>query len=174
MLTRNELELVKYFISSNSAIQELKNESLNYLFERAGLHVPDEKTFKSTVLQKAIDKVEEVINQKLLNSTDTAVIFDNWATKQQQDFTGVAVMTCDEKLERDCFVIGLEKMDPSHTAENIKASLESVLNKYTNDKRTIIGWLNNFFKELYRGCIAFLHSKIIFYIKFRIKRNDVR
>ena len=30
------------------------------------------------------------------------------------------------------FVIGLEKMDPSHTAENIKASLESVLNKYTN------------------------------------------
>ncbi len=115
MLTRNELELVKYFISSNSAIQELKNESLNYFFERAGLHIPDEKTFKSTVLQKAIDKVEEVINQKLLNSTDTAVIFDNWATKQQQDFTGVAVMTFDEvvmkfeKLERDCFVIGLRK-----------------------------------------------------------------
>jgi len=106
--------------------------------QKAEMHVPNEKTFKATILQKAIEKVEEFINEKLLFSTDIAVIFDNWATKQGKDFTSVAVMTCSENLERDCFVIGLEKMDSSHTAENIKTSLESVLNKYNYDKNIII------------------------------------
>ena len=105
-------------------------------------------------MQKAIDKVEEVINQKLLNSTETAVIFDNWATKQQQDFTGVAVMTCDEKLERDCFVIGLEKMDPSHTAENIKASLESVL-RLIRKLSSLRKWLRfNRFNRCVKTCCS--------------------
>jgi hypothetical protein len=54
-------------------------------------------------------------------------------------FMGLAVMLSYGNFERECITIGFERMRGSHNAENIKATIESILNIYDFDVKIIIG-----------------------------------
>ena len=59
------LNLVKLFISSNTDLQELRNPYMINVLKSGGIDIPDQKTFKSTILNDTVKKVKEVINDKL-------------------------------------------------------------------------------------------------------------
>ena len=43
-----------------------------------------------------------------------------WSDPQMTSFMGLACMITTNESARECFVIGLEEMHGSHTAENVK------------------------------------------------------
>ena len=63
-IDENTLELVKYFISSNTALKELNNVHLLHFMRMAGLKMPCSKTFKNKIMPEVIQKVKNSINSK--------------------------------------------------------------------------------------------------------------
>ena len=86
-----------------------------------------------------IKQVKKVITEKLNKATVVNLIVDIWSNSQMTDFMGLAAMLLNDNFEKECFVIGLERMPRSHNAENIKATIENIVNKYEFDKTKISG-----------------------------------
>ena len=133
------LNLVKLFISSNTALQELRNPYMINVLKSGGIDIPDQKTFKSTILNDTVKKVKEVINDKLNKCSNAILIADIWSNPQMTDFIGIAAVITNENLEKECFVIGLDRMPGPHTAGNIKIAVEKVVNEYDWDNTKILG-----------------------------------
>jgi hypothetical protein len=86
-----------------------------------------------------IKQVKTVITEKLNKATVVNLILDIWSNSQMTEFMGLAAMLLNDNFEKECFVIGLERMPGSHNAENIKATIESIVNKYEFDRTKISG-----------------------------------
>ena len=119
MIDQNILNLVKYFISSNSSLTELKNPYLISLLKQAGIKIPCDKTFKITILPEVVKLVMDAINKKLDQSLIISLIVDMWSDPQMTSFMGLACMITTNESARECFVLGLEEMHDSPTAENV-------------------------------------------------------
>jgi hypothetical protein len=109
------------------------------LLNEANIKIPGPKTFNRTILPDFINKVKRIINQKLNVATIFVLIVDIWSNSQMTDFMGLDCMISNEHFEKECFVIGLERMPGSHNAENIKATIESIINKFEFDRTKISG-----------------------------------
>lgn len=129
-------------MSSNAAIEELKNPYLVKILKKAGIKAPGTKAFTREILPNAIKKLKEVINRKLNEAYVIILIVDIWSDFQMNDFIGLAAMMSNKYLDKECFVIGLEKMIGSHNAENIKKMIEMIVNTYDFDKSKIYGKFN--------------------------------
>jgi len=57
--------LVKYFISSETALKELDNPSFVIILKQANIKAPDKRTFKTKTLKEACDKVKDKLEDKL-------------------------------------------------------------------------------------------------------------
>ena len=120
-------------------MKELHNPYLLNLLNKANIKIPGPKTFKRTILPDVINKVKKIITQKLNEASVVVLIVDIWSNTQMTDFMGLACMISNEFFEKECFIIGLERMPGSHNAENIKATIESIINKYEFDRSKISG-----------------------------------
>ncbi|CAF1064463.1 unnamed protein product, partial [Brachionus calyciflorus] len=55
------------------------------------------------------------------------------------DFIGLAAMITINNFDKECLVIGFEKMVGPHNAENIKKMIELIVNSYDFDRSKIKG-----------------------------------
>ena len=97
------LKLVKFFISSKTALKELKNPYLIDILKASNIDMPDQETFKEKILNDIIFKVKKVINDKLSKSSNVILIADIWSNSQMNDFLGVAVLLENENLVKECY-----------------------------------------------------------------------
>ena len=137
-ITKDDMLLVKYFISSETALNELDNPSFVRILNQADIKVPDKRTFKTKTLKEAYDKVKEKIEDKLYEAEIICIIFDIWSNNAK-DYMGCSAAIGSKMLEKECFVIGIDRMSGGHTAENVKATLEKIINRYSFDKTKIKG-----------------------------------
>ena len=79
----------------------------------AGLKMPCSKTFKNKIMPEVIQKVKNSINSKLNKAAVVILIVDIWSNAQMTDFMGLAAMVSYENMEKECFVIGLQRMPGS-------------------------------------------------------------
>ena len=135
----NTMNLVKYFISSNAAYKEIKNKYLRALLQVARIKMPGLNSFTESILPDVVKKVRILIGEKLRQSSVVILIVDIWSTAQMADFMGLAAMVCNKNLEKECYVIGMERMPGSHNAENIQLTIELITNQYDFDKSKIKG-----------------------------------
>ena len=84
----------------------------------------------------------DAINKKLNDFLIIALIVDMWSDPQMTSFMGLACMITTNEFARECFALGLEEMHRSHTAENVKKTIEDIVNKYTFDFSKIKGTFN--------------------------------
>jgi len=133
------LKLVKFFISSKTALQELKNPYFIDILKAANIDMPDQETFKEKILNDIVFKVKKAINNKLGKSSNVILIADIWSNSQMNDFLGVAVILTNENLEKECYLMGVDKMPDHYTAKNIKILVEKIVNDYEWNKSNILG-----------------------------------
>jgi hypothetical protein len=78
--------------------------------------------------------VYEQIEIKLQNAESICLIVDIWTNQVSADFIGLAVVLTNSFFEREILVINMMRMPGSHDAENIKYSIEKMINFFDFDK----------------------------------------
>ena len=130
------LQVVQFFISSNTSLLQLANPALRACFK---LKLPCQQTFVSTYMPVVLEKIYAEIGEQLVASENVCLISDIWTNKQMLDFMGLVACTIDSVFRRQFIVIGMCLMPRNHCAENIKIAIEQLVNRYDFDYKKIIG-----------------------------------
>ena len=131
------LLLIKYFVSSNNSLAELKNKFFRKLMVKAKIKTPDYRTFVNGLLPKVMQEIHEKILSKLNQATSISLITDIWTNKQLKDFIAVVASIINTKFQKELVVIGFSRMPGKHNAENVKKAVEVNVDKYEFDKNKI-------------------------------------
>ena len=119
--------LIKYFISSNASHISLENQYLRDLLKSV-IELPGPKTFDGTILPNIYKKLRNRIKSKLEDADNICLMSDIWTAKQNSDFVALAAAIMNEDLTREIFVADMMRMPgDSHTAENIKTAIETMV-----------------------------------------------
>jgi hypothetical protein len=114
IIDEKTLNLVKYFISSNGALRELKNKWLRELISIEVLPGPD--SFRKTILPEVYRKMREEI-VKTLNQASTSLLTDLWCNTQTSDFIGLCAVLTTSSFEREMLTVDMIRMPGKrHTA----------------------------------------------------------
>ena len=143
------MNLIKWFLSSNAALNELQNEHLIKVFNEANLDMPSMNSFTEVILPNVLRQVKGLIEEKLRLACVIILITDIWSSSQMADFLALSVMICYDNFEKECYTIGLKRMPGSHNAENVKITIELIINEYDFDKTKIKGSFNKDLNFLY-------------------------
>ena len=133
----NIFALVKYFLRSNSSLNELRDEDLNYLLNKT-IKMPTYNFFRNIILPNILQKVFSLIENKLNESVSINLMTDIWTNKRNQDFIAL-VASVSLHYSREIFVIGMMPMNGNHNANNIKICIEKMLNRYKFNRSKING-----------------------------------
>jgi hypothetical protein len=135
-ISEDEMNLMKFFISSNTSIIQLENQ---YLRNCLKFSLPCAKTFTETILPSVMDKLSNIIEKKLNDAQFLCLISDIWTNKNMHDFLGLVACTIDSNFNRQFLVIGMTIMPGNHCAENIQLAIENIMQKYDFDTKKILG-----------------------------------
>jgi hypothetical protein len=91
VISSDMLMLIKYFITSYSALTELGNPHFRNLLANAKYDAPSGRTLKQ-VLDDSIDKVYAKIEEKLNESIAICLITDIWTNKRNEDFIAILIL----------------------------------------------------------------------------------
>lgn len=130
------MNLCKYIISSNTALSELTNPYLWNLVDKS-LKVPTYHTFRHSTLPKILQTLHDALNEKLRKSESICLIVDLWTNRMQLDFLALGASLIDDDLHQELLILGMERMQGPHNAENIKQIIEKIVNSYSFNKTKI-------------------------------------
>jgi len=104
------------------------------------INCPSYASFK-ILLKEILTKLHDVIETKLKNAISICLIVAIWTNKMNRDFIAIGAVILNNCFEKDFIVVDMMKMPSGgHNTENIKKSVELMMNKFTNlDKSKIIG-----------------------------------
>ncbi len=81
------------------------------------------------------------IGKKLESAKYISLIADIWTNVRMSDYMGLAASLTYNLTQRETLVIGFRRMinasKVGHTAENIKVTIESIINEFTFNKQKI-------------------------------------
>ena len=128
-VTAIQMDLIKYFLSSNQAASELQNTYLISLLNMIdGIKIPATKSFATTLLPNIIKKLQIALGDKLKIGKYVILIVDIWTTPQMADFLGLGACIINSNFEKEFYVIGITRMPGAHNSENIQIAIESIIN----------------------------------------------
>ncbi|CAF0972744.1 unnamed protein product [Brachionus calyciflorus] len=110
--------LVKFFIRNALAVKALEDKDLRQVFP------------------KLIGKYSFV--EILINAEYVVLIVDAWSSKCKKEFVVVSAATIKKDLNRDVFILGLERLIGRHNAENLKKCIESIVNRFEFNKKNVV------------------------------------
>ena len=139
-ISDDEFKLVKIFISSNTAIAQLENETLRDLLH---FKIPCVQTFTNTLLPSIFEKVRNAINMKCQEAENICLISDIWTNQRMHDFIGLVFSLINANFEREFVVMGMMIMPGNHCAEHIQEATQDLVNEYDFDFSKITGKLNH-------------------------------
>jgi uncharacterized membrane protein YheB (UPF0754 family) len=127
MLDDATYDLIRYIISSNTALAQLENVHFQKLLE-SKMNVPCIRTFRDSKLPQVYQQLLDAINKKLDEALSICLISDIWTNKIMADFIALAVFIVNKFKEREFMVIGMMGMPGNHTSENVQKS-SGIINK---------------------------------------------
>ena len=129
MLSDQELDLIKYFISSDSALTQLENSFLRKCLA-PGLKI----------LPAVMKNLKEIIEKKLNEAEFINLISDGWtALFSNEEYLGLCAQTINSSWEQELIVIGMVELKNGHSAEQLKLNIEYLVNQYNFDKNKVLG-----------------------------------
>jgi hypothetical protein len=133
LLDDNTYNLVRFVVSSNTAMTTLENVHLAKLLHEK-MKVPCIRTFRYTLLPKIYSDMLSLINIKLDEALTICFITDIWTNKIMADYIALAAVIVNQKYEQELLVIGMNGMSGDHVAEVVKFELESIINSFKFNK----------------------------------------
>jgi hypothetical protein len=139
MISDESLNLLKYFITSDSALEQLNNKYLRQVL------LPDLKvfsvwTFRYKILPAIMLKLKEAIESKLKASDSIILVTDGWTGQFSNiEYFALCAQTINSSWDTELLVIGMIELLDGHSAEEIKKAIEKMINEYNFDKSKITG-----------------------------------
>ncbi|RNA00646.1 zinc finger BED domain-containing DAYSLEEPER-like [Brachionus plicatilis] len=127
---------LKFFLTSNTAIQQLKNPFLRSILT---VPLPHPHKFAKSILPQVRKTLKINLERKLKDAHSICLIIDLWSGQNMEHFLAVATCLMYKSFSREIRVIGMRKMPRHASAETIKDSLEHVINHFEFDKTKITG-----------------------------------
>ena len=121
-IDQNTLTLIKFIISSNSAMAILENDYLRELLEPK-VKVMSYNVLRYTFLPNLLEKLKILIEEKLVQCEYFSLITDIWTNLVMADFIGLAMSLTNKFFEREIIVVDLSRMPGPHNAEFIKKAI---------------------------------------------------
>ncbi|CAF1137446.1 unnamed protein product [Brachionus calyciflorus] len=121
------IKLVKFFIGSNSSLNQFDSIYFKDLFSSQKIDIPCSKTFCEKTLPAVYESVNNEIEKKLKRAASICLVSDIWTNKPILDFLGLAANIVYDNFEKEILVIGMVRMSGRHNAENIKQAIESIV-----------------------------------------------
>ncbi|XP_069107962.1 E3 SUMO-protein ligase ZBED1-like [Argopecten irradians] len=91
--------------------------------------LPSRRTLMGWLMQKK-DEIEQKLSMEIRNCEGVAITHDSWTSLATESFNTTTVHFIDNNWELQSAVLGTIKVEGSHTAENIAASLTEVKTKW--------------------------------------------
>lgn len=132
----NLILLAKYFLTSNSAIAELKNPFLRQMLT---FKLPCRDTFMNTVLPEIKDLIHKKIEEKLKEAKSVCLITDLWSNTSNSQYLALACSIVYNNFHKEIRVVGMVNTNGSSNAESIKICIEQIINQFEFDKTKIEG-----------------------------------
>ncbi|CAF1066112.1 unnamed protein product [Brachionus calyciflorus] len=132
-LTEKDINLVKFFLTSNNAISHLKNEHLGKLIPQ----LPHPNSFTRSFVPRVNKIIIANLEEKLKKSSSICLILDLWSDIGMRNYLAVASCMIFKSFSKELRILGMELMSESSTAENIKIAVEKIINRFQFDKRKI-------------------------------------
>ena len=161
IISKEVFSLVKFVCSSNIALAQLKNPHFIALLSPV-LEVPSYKTVRNRILPEVYQELLNLIGRKLVAAKRISLIADIWTNVQMSDYMGLAASLTYSLTQRETIVIGFKRMlngdTAGHTGENIKLTIESIINEFDFNKDKICCKLN----KICIGKLKIVHPKFSF------------
>ena len=133
------LKLIKFVISSNTSLSQLKNIHFVEMFPPE-YNIPSYDEFRFTRLPQIMQKLYHRVNTKLDLAETVCLVVDLWSSPTNADYIAVAAAATNSCQERELLVLGMKPMGKEgHCAESIKLAVVSIINDYKFDKSKING-----------------------------------
>ena len=84
----------------------------------------------TNLIPSLMDKLYNVIEQKLDDALVITLILDIWTNKVGADYIAVAVSSTNSSWNHEVFTVGMMLMPGAHNAETIKVAVQEMMNKY--------------------------------------------
>jgi hypothetical protein len=134
IISDDNYQLVRAFISANLAFEILENEEFKKLLR---FDIECLKTFRYGIMSKVFVAMLNALEEKLSNAKVVHLITDIWTNKVMADFLALAVKIVNQNGQSELAVIGMSSMEGDHTAESIKATIEDIINGFKFGKNTV-------------------------------------
>lgn len=128
-LDKNTIHLAKFFI----ALKTLESKDLPQLLP----FKMSRYSFKKVILPSLMNVLKTKINDKLRSCEYVNLIPDIWTNYSTVDYLALGANLIYENFKRDTLIIGMIEMVGRHTAENIKAAIERIINEYNFNKSKV-------------------------------------
>jgi len=131
--------LLKYFISSDTALKQLENEFLRKILQKE-LKVYSVWTFRYKIIPAVMKKLKNQITDKLNAAEFITLVTDGWTGPfSNNEYWALCAQTVNNSWETELIVIGMVEMPKGHSAEETQIAIENMVNDYKFDKNKIIG-----------------------------------
>jgi hypothetical protein len=128
--------LALYFVTSDEALKSVCNPFLRKVVKpEAG--VISSTRMRNDILPFVMDKLISEMNKKLNRGVSVSLICDIWSNKMNTAFLGVAASVLYADFSRESIILGIRQVLGSHTVENVKITLENLVNEFEFNKDTI-------------------------------------
>jgi hypothetical protein len=128
--------LALYFVTSDEALKSVCNSFLRKVVKpEAG--VISATRMRNDILPFVMDKLISEMNKKLNRGVSVSLICDIWSNKMNTAFLGVAASVLYADFSRESIILGIRQVLGSHTVENVKITLENLVNEFEFNKDTI-------------------------------------
>lgn len=135
-INSNMLLLIKYFLSSNTAVKELENPFLRKLLK---FNLPTPYTFNRKILPQVKYTLKQSLIEQLKRSKSICLIIDLWSNNSNQQFLAVAASIIFNNFHKSIRIIGMIPTNGESNSEKIKECVEMIVNIYEFDKTKIVG-----------------------------------
>ena len=157
------VRFLKWFIDSNLALAQVENELL-FPFLHPDLKLPSQYTFRYKLIPSLLDAMVKEINSKCHNAAAISIIPDGWTGQfSNTEYMGVAAQLIDRNFRRENIFLGTVSMNNGHCAEQSQIAIQQIFNKYSFDKKKIIGKICFYINILPYVILPYVKNKIVIF-----------
>jgi len=140
LISDDTLNLMKYFISSDTALLQFENEFLNLVL-KPEIQLFSVWTFRYKILPAVMNKMMSIIESKLNSAEFITLVVNGWtALFSNIEYQALYAQTINSLWETESMCIGMVPMEKGHSADALQEAIEKMVNKFKiNDLTKIIG-----------------------------------
>lgn len=132
-------QLVKMIVSEYHPLSLVEDKEFKKLLKllNPNYSLPSRKTLSNSLLPELYLKIHASVKEALCRTEYVAITTDGWTSINNDSYQAVTVHFIDENSKLKAFLLDCHYMEARHTAENLRAEIEKVLDEWGLTKKLV-------------------------------------